>query len=213
MGPLIKKPNPAVTPSVIEWGFDARAFGSELESGDVHVVAFFDNGALIAAVDGLGHGPEAAVASRAAATVLQGYAAEPLEVLFKRCHEALRRTRGAVLSAASFDFVNGTMSWLGVGNVTGTLFRADRSRRPPCESILLRGGVVGYQLPPLRAAVLPIVPGDTLVLATDGIRDNFSPDLPLDRRPEDVAQDILRRFGSQTDDALVLVTHYRGTSR
>jgi serine phosphatase RsbU (regulator of sigma subunit) len=211
MGPL--KSNPTVMRSVIQWGVDTRAFAGEVESGDGHVVAFFDHGVLIAAIDGLGHGHEAAAAAKAAATVLHGYAAEPLEVLFKRCHEALRSTRGAVLSAASFDILNGTMSWLGVGNVTATLFRADKTRRPPYESILLRGGVVGYQLPPLRVAVLPIVPGDMLVLATDGIRDTFSLDLPFDRHPGDVAQDILRRFGTETDDALVLVTRYLGPSQ
>ncbi len=39
------------------------------------------------------------------------------------------------------------------------------------ETLLLRGGVVGDRLPPLRAAGLPLAPGDTLVLATDCRRD------------------------------------------
>jgi serine phosphatase RsbU (regulator of sigma subunit) len=35
--------------------------------------------------------------------------------------------------------------------------------------VLLRSGVVGYQLPTLRASTLPIAPGDLLIFATDGI--------------------------------------------
>jgi hypothetical protein len=59
------------------------------------------------------------------------------------------------------------MTWLGVGNVQGVLMRADAKKGKVKESLLLRGGVVGSQLPALQATVIPIVKGDTLVFATD----------------------------------------------
>ena len=62
------------------------------------------------------------------------------------------------------------MTWLGVGNVEGVLIRADTRATPAAESVLLRGGVVGYQLPALQASVVPVSRGDLLILATDGIR-------------------------------------------
>jgi negative regulator of sigma-B (phosphoserine phosphatase) len=201
---------PVAEQTIVEWAIGARPLGGADESGDLHVVAPFRNGVLIAAIDGLGHGTEAAVAARAAASVLQSHADKPVDELTRRCHAELRKTRGAVLSVASFNAVDDTMSWLGVGNVEGMVFRADRNAKPRRETILLRGGVVGSQLPLLRAAVLPIARGDMLVFATDGIRHGFGDDSPLDRHPAEIADAILDRYGKHTDDALVLVARYRG---
>ena len=52
---------------------------------------------------------------------------------------------------------------------------------------------------------------DVVVLATDGINRTFLGGLlrPLDS-PQHLAERILRRHGKGTDDALVLVTRYRG---
>jgi hypothetical protein len=110
-----------------------------------------------------------------------------------------------VISIASFCADTGTMTWLGVGNVEGILFRADTTTAGARESLLLRGGVVGYQMPPLRPATLSIRPGDTLMLATDGIRGSFCDVSPLNRDPQVVADNILDKYGKKTDDALVVV--------
>ena len=61
--------------------------------------------------------------------------------LLTRWHETLVRTRGVVMGLASFKAVEGTMTWVGVGNVRGLLLRATGGRD---ESLLTRGGVVGY---------------------------------------------------------------------
>ena len=71
-------------------------------------------------------------------------------------------------------------------------------------------GFLGAHLPPLHAGVLKINPGDTLVLATDGIRRGFEEEMELFGKPEMTAQGILARYGLETDDALVLVATYRG---
>ncbi len=100
------------------------------------------------------------------------------------------------------------MTWLGVGNVEGFLLRA--APNSPRESVLLRGGVIGYQLPPLRATVLSLARGDTLVLATDGIKSTFADNLNLADPPQQIADRILARCNKDIDDALVLVVHYLG---
>jgi negative regulator of sigma-B (phosphoserine phosphatase) len=94
--------------------------------------------------------------------------------------------------------------------VDGTLHRADRGVRPARESLPCRGGVAGYQLPSLRAASLLVAPGDTLVLATDGIGGSFNSESPLDRHPQEMADHIVARYGKETDDALALVVRYVG---
>jgi phosphoserine phosphatase RsbX len=194
-------------PPLVDWAIATRTHRGEVVSGDLHVVSPFPGGVLVAVVDGLGHGPEAAEAARIAVAVLQDAASQPVTSAVERCHAALRRTRGAVLSVASFDARPGTMTWLGVGNVEGALFRADGTRR---EALLLRGGVVGYQLPKLRAAVLPIAPGDVLIFATDGIGGGFTASVPAGRPPEQIADGIIAGHAKSDDDALVLVAAYLG---
>ncbi len=189
----------------IEWGVAARALPGQTVSGDLHLVKPFFKGVLLAVVDGLGHGDEATVAAQLAVTTLERNAEESILPLVNRCHEALRMTRGVVLTLASLRSGEGTLSWLGVGNVEGRLLRADPKTNPQSESVLLRGGVVGYQLPALRASVQPICPGDLLVLATDGIRAGFAQGLALGDPPQQIADGILARHLKGNDDALVLV--------
>ncbi len=189
----------------IEWGVAARALPGQTVSGDLHLVKPFSKGVLLAAVDGLGHGDEATVAAQLAVTTLERNAEESILALVNRCHEALRQTRGVVLTLASLHTLEATLSWLGVGNVEGRLLRADPKTNPQSESVLLRGGVVGYQLPALRASVQPIFPGDLLVFATDGIRAGFAQGLALGDPPQQIADGILARHLKGSDDALVLV--------
>ncbi len=178
--------------------------------GDRHVVALFPAGGLVGVVDGLGHGPEAAAAAGVAVATLERSAQEPVTTLVQRCHVALERTRGVVMTLASFNVRGGTLTWLGVGNAEGILFRADQSASSPRESLSLRGGVVGYQLPSLRAQAVPVVPGDLLVFTTDGIRSEFARDLRLTDPPQHMADGVLARHARGTDDALVLVVRYLG---
>jgi hypothetical protein len=191
-------------------GVAARALAGETESGDACVVEPFPGGLLIGAIDGLGHGPEAAEVARIATATLKANAKAPLVDLVRFCHEALRRTRGAALSLASFQEATSTMTWLGVGNVEGALFRIDRNAAQTRDTLMLRGGVVGYQLPPLRAASHHVHAGDMLVLATDGIGGGFYSRSPIGGAPQEMADEILLRYGKSTDDALVLVATYLG---
>jgi phosphoserine phosphatase RsbX len=197
---------------VVEWGSAGAAIEGEVESGDAHVVAGFPHGTLVGLVDGLGHGPEAAAAAGEAVRLLEAHAGKPVLDLVERCHEALRYTRGAVMSLASFDARTASMTWIGIGNVEGILLRAPGAASPAREGIGLRGGVVGYQLPPLRASTLSVSPGDTLVLATDGIRSGFVAGLAPRGSPQELADSILARFARGSDDALVLVARYVGAT-
>ena len=199
-----------VANALIEWGVAAKELSGQAESGDGHLVAPYPGGVLVAVVDGLGHGPSAAVVARAAIAALEGHAHESVDLLVKRCHRELLGTRGAVLSVAVFSACDGAMTWAGVGNVTGVLLRADQRAARPCESLLLRGGVVGYHLPSLYPVVLPVSSGDTLVFATDGLRSGFTEGVALNDSPQQIADHLLANYGRGTDDALVLVARYVG---
>jgi phosphoserine phosphatase RsbX len=198
---------------MVEYGVAKFVIPSEGESGDQYVVCCHQNEVLIAALDGIGHGAEAANASKAAAAILRDGVGVPIISLLAMCHEKLRATRGVVLSVASINMAHGVMTWLGVGNVHGVLIRADAQKGCPQETLLLRGGVVGDHLPQLQAAVLPVARGDMVVFATDGIRTDFGPTLSALENPQKAADRILKSFSNGSDDALVLVSRITGISR
>jgi serine/threonine protein phosphatase PrpC len=105
------------------------------------------------------------------------------------------------------------MTWLGVGNVQGTLMRAAARNGNVRETLLLRGGVVGSQLPPLQATVLPVAQGDTVYFVTDGIRGDFAESLTAKENPQRAADRILEQFRNGNDDALVVVARLTGMGR
>jgi serine/threonine protein phosphatase PrpC len=198
---------------LLEWGVAGLALPGQDVSGDLHLVQPFPNGALVAVADGLGHGSEAAAAARIAVDTLQARAHESVLLLLQRCHEALRGTRGVALTLASVNALYGTITWLGVGNVEGVLLHTDRKEGPLRDYVLLHAGVVGLQqLPPLRGFVVPLGRGDTLILATDGIHSGFAEGLTVEEPPQKIADRILARNARGTDDALVLVARYLGST-
>jgi len=202
-----------VSAPIVEYGVAKFVLPGQGESGDQHIVRCHENGVLIAAIDGLGHGEEAAGAANLAASVLMTDGSEPVISLVERCHEKLRGTRGVVLSIASIDSAHGLMTWLGIGNVEGVLTRADVRKENVQETLLLRGGVIGSQLPALQATVLPVSKGDTIYLVTDGVRSDFAESLTTLENPQRAAERILRRYQKGNDDALVLVTRLTGVGR
>jgi negative regulator of sigma-B (phosphoserine phosphatase) len=195
-------------PTVLERGVAGLAHEGERRSGDVAVFAPSSRGGLVAVIDGLGHGDAAADAAEAAAEVIKAYADDPPQRLLERCHEELRRTRGAVMTLAWFDLGARTMEWTGVGNVEARLMRAAADGR--FDSPVVLGGVVGYNLPQVRLSTVGIEPGDTVALATDGVAADYSVSLARGVAAQELAERVLERHGKGTDDALAVVVRYLG---
>jgi hypothetical protein len=112
------------------------------------------------------------------------------------------------MSFAKLNSPDNMMAWLGVGNIEVLLLKADGKPKISRERLLLRGGTLGYQLPPLRESVIPFMPGDTLIFVTDGIRGGFEEGIKPDDMPQQIADSIMAQFNRGTDDALVLVVRY-----
>lgn len=197
----------------IEWSVTARPMAGEVVPGDLYLVKFFADGVLLAVVDGVGHGDEAALAAETAVSVLRAKAEEPVISLIKSCHAALTKTRGVVMTVASLHLSDNTLTWVGVGNVEGRLLRAGTGADHSSESILLRNGLVGYQLPPLQAGILSIGRNDLLIFATDGVHVAFDQGVNVADTPQNISDRIMHRWFKGTDDALTLVVRYLGRSR
>ena len=199
---------PATSGEVLTWAVAEAPFPNERESGDRYVIQPCTHGILVAAVDGMGHGVEAAAAAKIAVATLEAHAFESPVALMLRCHDALKETRGVVMTLAFVHRRDRTLTWLGVGNVEAVLCHGGGAIRS--DWALLRNGVVGYRLPPLRAEQLPLKPMDTLILVTDGIDPDFDKGLVLSEDPQLIADKILARHHPGHDDALVVVARYVG---
>ncbi len=199
--------NPA---ELMDYGVAARALDDARGSGDLCGVMPAPYGLLVAVADGLGHGYEAALASRIAIAALEGHGQRSLDWLVEHCHRALARTRGVAMSLAALNARDGTMTWTSIGNVEGVRLRAGAGGARERAHVLMRSGVIGLRLPPMRPETMPLLPRDLLIFATDGVREGFETDASLDAGPQEIADGILARYGKGTDDALVLVGRWRG---
>ncbi len=194
---------------VIEYGFAARALPGQEVTGDRFFISEQGNRILIAVVDGLGHGREAAAAAETAVDALKAWESPDIAGLILGCDEKLRETRGVVMTVACLDQAAQTMSWIGIGNVEGVLITTGDGR-PTRHFVLRRSGVVGRYLPDVRPKETPMRAGDTLILATDGIRQEFPDAVKGAEGPQRLADHLLARYGVLTDDALVLVARWMG---
>jgi hypothetical protein len=178
--------------------------------GDVCLVKAVENGMLTAVVDGLGHGPEAALAADRALRAVERSTQSLPAALMIECHRALQATRGVVMGIAHVDTTANALTWVGVGDVRAVLCRAEPVGPSRYDALFTHNGIVGRTLPPLRPVMRALVAGDTLIVTTDGIRGGFVPTLSCSEPTERIASSLLERYAVPTDDALVLVARYRG---
>jgi negative regulator of sigma-B (phosphoserine phosphatase) len=198
-------------PSSLERGVAAATHEGEGRSGDVAVFAPSARGALVAAIDGLGHGDAAADAAEAAAAVLRAHADDRPQDVLERCHAELRHTRGAVMTLAWFDLAAGTLEWTGVGNVEARLVRTSAEGGVRFAFPVVLGGVVGYNLPQARLGAVGLEHGDAVVMTTDGVYADYSASLEPGLPAQELADRVLERHGKGTDDALAVVVRYVGS--
>jgi phosphoserine phosphatase RsbX len=171
----------------------------------------FASGALLAVVDGIGHGEEAAAASKIAVGTLLDGAQEPLISLAEEMNRALAGTRGVVLGLARLLFQEDRLEWLGIGNIEAAILSADGDSA--ATPLLTQPGVVGHEMPlSLDLKTVPLRRGDMIVMATDGIEEGFVEKVFPRHAPQQIASAVLDDFASARDDALILVTRYLGRS-
>jgi serine/threonine protein phosphatase PrpC len=192
----------------IDTAYATLPLPGQAESGDLCLIKRVGKGTLVAVVDGLGHGEEAASAAHAAVAALDRHSREPLIDLVRRAHEALVGLRGVVLGLAYLDPQAATLAWLGVGNIGGIVLRADLGNRPSRITMVPSAGFIGGELAHPTARSVPLALGDTVILFSDGIKDGFAESLVLSNTPQEIANFVIARHVKGNDDALVLVARY-----
>ncbi len=156
----------------------------------------------VMAVDGLGHGPLAAVAAQAAVRAFDHLSGRAPAQVLRELHGALSHTRGAAVLVADLDPA-GRLRWCGIGNIAGTV-AAPTARR----GLVSIPGIVGHQARAFREFESDLPAEGALVLHSDGVHPRWDlsayPGL-LRRDPLVIAGMVLRDAGVRRDDASVLV--------
>jgi len=175
----------------------------ETVCGDGWAVTPDASGASILVTDGLGHGPDAAEASREAVRIFRMRAAEGPVAVLRFAHDALRSTRGAAVAVADIDCESGVVTFAGVGNVAGTIL-ADTGRR----NMVSHNGTLGHAARTFAEFTYPWASTALVVLNSDGLVSHWS----LDAYPGITSRDasliaavLYRDFTRGRDDTTVVV--------
>jgi negative regulator of sigma-B (phosphoserine phosphatase) len=181
----------------LETSYLTKPADGEIASGDAVVVRRDESTTMIAMIDVLGHGPEAAKVAATATKHLEHAPVKKATDLLMSLHDALRGSRGA---AASICVVRGDrVDGCGVGNVE---IRVLGSPVP----VLLTPGIVGQRVHRLRSFEGRLSAGDRLVFFSDGI----SSQVPLGElrslSPADACATVMRQHRRRYDDATVLIS-------
>ena len=195
----------AAVPRRREVGIYGRPFPGELVSGDHGAFVREGDSLLVGIADGLGHGPQARAASTPAIDTLRERRNLSVDRVLEECHLNIAGTRGAVMAVARIPEPGETVETSCVGNVSAHLYGLDRSRRIMGPSFVL--GSPGRIRKPSRED-FSLSARDVVALFSDGLttRTDLEGDLALLREhPIVIAQELVRRFGRDNDDVLVLV--------
>ncbi len=167
------------------------------ECGDGWVVT---RQGVVAVIDGLGHGPEAAVAARRAEASAASGHDDPRRAI-EAMHIALRGTRGAVAMVARMD--QAQVRFSGVGNIAAALIGTEK-----VTSLHSSWGVVGGNVTPPKEHAAPWQAGDVLLMNTDGLSHTVQAFAARRLRyvdPTLASAIVLRDASSKLDDQTVLV--------
>jgi anti-sigma regulatory factor (Ser/Thr protein kinase) len=190
--------------SAFETSGRSRPKLGQVECGDAWGTLDLGNQQLVCIVDGLGHGPLAALAAQRAIGVFASarVAETPADILL-RAHADLKQTRGVVMAVLAIDRAAATATFSGIGNIEAAIYLGTETRH-----LLSVDGTVGYRVRAARNHTAPWEPGSVAILHTDGVSARWSPKkYPglLARHPSLVASVLFRDHARNTDDATIVV--------
>ena len=187
----------------MQFGTVRRALEGQEVCGDAYFIKAFENKVLIAVIDGLGHGYDAAVAANTAVEYIKNNYKKGLTEIIKGCHEEMKETRGAAIGIVLIDLESSTLRYTGVGNIEVRV-----KSRTVIRPISING-ILGYNLRQVREEEFPYRQGDIIILHSDGISTKFDLNLYppefLGQHPQAIAERIAAEFGRESDDLTIVV--------
>jgi len=192
----------------VTYYLENRPLSCEEVSGDIGGIEEFDNQVFFYLLDVAGHGKKANdVALICKDFLTANFRDKELCNLVCDLHQHILGSQGMVASLCSLALDSGELQHVGIGNITIRLVTTDLQG----YSFVSMNGLIGCRLPRLREERTTLKRGELLVLHTDGISSRFRlknyPEL-LAADVKTIATEIVRRFGTDTDDASCLVLRY-----
>ncbi len=177
-------------------------YPGETVSGDAWSFVQPPAGASVLVVDGLGHGPLAATAARAAVECFGRHAGQDCVRIGEAIHVALRPTRGAAIAIARIDATQRLVRFVGIGNVAGALVSNGVSQR-----MVSHHGTAGHNAR-IAEFTYPYEGKPVVILHTDGLSLkwdlNSYPGLAASH-PALIAAALFARMRRERDDACIVV--------
>ncbi len=196
------KPPP---PGRLEVGVVCVPKEGEEVCGDSWAVDVKEGRPFFLVADGLGHGPDAARASRAAvASFLEQGPQQGLVELLRALHQEMRSTRGAAVSVAELTAQGSQLLYAGVGNVAAAVL----SPEGVIQRMVSMNGTLGHQASRMQQFTYGWSPGSSLLMYSDGMGTQWKLDAYpglLSRHPSLVAGVLYRDYSRGRDDVTVLV--------
>jgi len=152
---------------------------------------------LLAIIDGLGHGPEAAKAAQSAIEKLTAISLHgSLLEIMESVHLHIRGTRGAAATVCMIR--DGKISACGVGNVE---LRSAETAIP----FVFSPGILGARVQKFRVCETQLRAGTRLVMFSDGISSRLGLEKVRALPPREACAAIIERHRKSQDDATVLI--------
>jgi phosphoserine phosphatase RsbX len=169
----------------------------ETANGDAVVLRVRETTTLIAVIDALGHGPAAQATAQVAVDYLVAIDWIPsIKQLIDGLHRQLHGTRGAAVLVCTID--GSKLSGCSVGNVE---MRSKLSR----VAAIPTPGVLGMRLRNPRIFESSLLPGERLIVFSDGLSAKCSTSDVEGLAAADACRQLMRLHRRAHDDATVLV--------
>jgi anti-sigma regulatory factor (Ser/Thr protein kinase) len=192
-----------------QWSFAlfSKPYPGKLECGDIGTLIRNQEGILLVLADGLGHGNNAALASRKAVDVVHSSHRLTLEEILISMHHKMKKTRGSAVSLLRILPDSHKIEWLGIGNVSGRIIRIKKDGSLEQTVFANYNGTVGYQLNNYKKLYYNYSPGDWLLLTSDGIISNWEPifENNFSNNPYTMGQAMIKLASRDNDDSSVLI--------
>ena len=180
----------------------------EAVCGDAWTVLPARGRIVVFVVDGLGHGPDAAAAARAAIESAEKNAHREASEIMDAVHGAMRPTRGGAGAVALLKPESELCVFCGIGNIAASI-RGDGVTR----SMVSHNGTLGHQVRKVQEFQYPFPKGSLLIMHSDGIATHW--DLAAypgieGRHPALVSAALFRDHSRGRDDLTVLALRNGG---
>jgi len=184
-------------------GVVARPKPGQEVCGDSWAAEHLSSRSLYFLADGLGHGPDAAIASQEAVRAFRKNKSRRPKEILEAVHAALVRTRGVAAAVAEIHFDRQEVCFAGVGNIAATIVDPVNAR-----SLVSYNGIVGHQVRKIQEFTYSWSRDALLVLHSDGLSSRWQVEHYsglIVRHPALIAGVLYRDFQRDNDDATVLV--------